>query len=330
MTERATRDRLSVVVPVYNEESGLETLYTRIVAVLEGLDADAEILFVDDGSTDGSRILLDALRQRDPRIAVIGLSRNFGKEIALTAGLDHAQGDAVVVIDADLQDPPELIPELVTAWRHGYDVVYARRTRRQGESALRRLTAFGFYRVMARLGSVAIPEDTGDFRLLSRRAVDALGRLRERHRFMKGLFAWIGYPSIGIPYEREPRASGRSSWNYRRLWHFAVEGLTSFSVAPLRIASVLGFAGALVAFVLGLIMFAKTLLYGEPVQGYPSLIVTITFLGGIQLLAIGILGEYLGRTFTEVKRRPLYLTSDYHPSAFGPARPRPPDEDAAG
>ncbi|MDD3517099.1 MAG: glycosyltransferase family 2 protein [Chromatiales bacterium] len=305
---------LSIVVPAYNEAQVLPEFHRRLAAVLDGLDLRGEIVYVNDGSSDATLDVMHALKQQDPRVALIDLSRNFGKEIAMTAGLDHARGDAVVVIDADLQDPPELIPELVRVWREGYDVAYAKRTAREGESWLKRATARAFYGVIQHVGRVRIPENTGDFRLLSRRAVDALGQLREQHRFMKGLFAWIGFPQKAVPYVRQPRHAGHTKWNYWRLWNFALDGITSFSIAPLKIATYLGFVLALAAFVYGSWIILKTLAFGDPVPGYPSLMTMILFLGGVQLLFIGVLGEYLGRMFDESKRRPLYLINAYEPA----------------
>ncbi|MGH8744436.1 MAG: glycosyltransferase family 2 protein, partial [Burkholderiales bacterium] len=295
--------------------------HARLCTVLAQVAVPAEIIYVNDGSRDGTLDILRSLKKKDERVAILDLSRNFGKEIALTAGLDHATGDIVVIIDADLQDPPELIPEFIKHWREGCDVVYARRVVREGESALKKATAYIFYRLMQRMSKVEIPEDTGDYRLLSRRAVNSLKRLREQHRFMKGLFAWIGYPQKGVPYQREPRAAGKSKWSYWRLWNFALEGITSFSTAPLKFATYLGLITAFLAFAYGAWTIYKTLAFGEPVRGYPSLMVVILFLGGVQLFTIGIIGEYLGRMFNETKRRPLYLVKDYLPA--GTATPRP-------
>jgi glycosyltransferase involved in cell wall biosynthesis len=307
-------DRLSVVIPVYNEVDVLPEFYRRMADVARGVDGRVELIFVDDGSIDGSLQILHDLSVVDPRVAVLELSRNFGKEIAMTAGLDHARGDAVVVIDADLQDPPELIPEMISHWRDGYDVVYAKRTARVGESFLKKSTAYLFYRVIGSLSRVSIPRDTGDYRLLSRRAVDAVIELREQHRFMKGLFAWIGFAQKEVPYERQIRHDGTTKWNMRSLWNFAMEGITSFTILPLKIASYIGFLTAVGAFIFGLFMILDTLLFGNPVQGYPSLMVVMLFLGGVQLMAIGVIGEYLGRMFDETKGRPLYLLKDYRPA----------------
>ena len=305
---------LSVVVPVYNELEVLPEFHARITRVLDGLTMASEIIYVNDGSQDDSLGLLNKFREQDLCVAIVDLSRNFGKEIAMTAGLHKAEGDAVVVIDADLQDPPELIPQLIDEWQKGYDVIYAKRVRREGESTFKKLTAHLFYRLMRSIGQIKIPEDTGDYRLLSRRAVDALNTLGERHRFMKGLFTWIGYRQKAVMYERDPRYAGESKWNYWHLWNFAIEGITSYSSAPLKLASYLGLLTALGAFSYGIFIVIRTLLYGDPVHGYPSMIVIILFLGGVQLMSIGVLGEYVGRIFSETKRRPLYFINNFSQS----------------
>src|SRR5579875_1954129 len=307
---------VSLVVPCFNEAACLPEFHRRASAAMAVLGTGWEILFVNDGSTDGSLAALCALRDSDPHVALLNLSRNFGKEIALTAGLDHAQGDAIVVIDADLQDPPELIPELVAAWREGYDMVFAQREGRAGESWLKRATAALFYRVMGSVGDrgVCLPRDTGDFRLLSRRAADAVLQLREQHRMMKGLFAWVGFPSTAVPYCREPRASGRTSWSYWRLWNLAIEGITGFTVLPLKLSTYMGLAVAFFAIAFGAQLVFRTLVFGNPVPGYPSLMAVILFLGGVQLTSLGVIGEYLGRIFNETKRRPLYLVECHLPS----------------
>lgn len=288
----------------------------RLSAVLAGLPYGFEIVYVNDGSKDTTLAVMQVLRRRDSSVAIVDLSRNFGKEVALTAGLDHASGDAIIIIiDADLQDPPELIPELVRGWEEGYDNVYAQRSRRAGESWLKKATAHLFYRGMQRVGRVSLPLDTGDFRLLSRRALDALLELREQHRFMKGLFVWIGFAPKAVPYERDARFAGHGKWRLWALWNFAIEGLTSFTVGPLKLASYLGLCVAFIAVCYALFIIYKTLVYGDPVAGYPSLMVTILFLGAVQLIGIGILGEYLGRIFNETKQRPLYLIQSFAPSA---------------
>lgn len=307
-------DSLTVLVPVYNEESVLAEFYRRTVAVCDELpNTSVEILFIDDGSSDQSVDMIKELIHQDPRVSLIRLSRNFGKEAALTAGIDHVDSDAVVIIDADLQDPPELIPQMLDLWRQGYDTVYGQRTERHGESFMKKATASAFYRVMARVGRFAIPRDTGDFRLLSRRAVTALRSLPESNRFMKGLFSWVGYPQISLKYSRDPRYAGDTKFNYWKLWNFALDGITSFTTLPLKLASYFGVLLALGSFVYGAYVIVKTLIWGDPVPGYPSLMTAILFIGGIQLMFLGILGEYLGRMFDETKRRPLYLVQDFIP-----------------
>ncbi len=305
---------LSVVVPAYNEFPVLEEFHQRISDVLGATGMSYEIIYIDDGSTDDTAVLLNRLRDEDPAVAVIELSRNFGKEVALTAGLDHARGDAVIIIDADLQDPPELIDEFLREWRNGYDIVYGRRTDREGESWLKITTAKWFYRVINRLSDVEIPRDSGDFRLISRRALDALLSLRETHRYMKGLYAWVGFPQKEILYLRQARAAGDSKWNYWRLWNFALEGITSFSDVPLKMSTYLGVLTSSAAFLYGLYFLVRTMVLGNPVPGYPSLILVVLFLGGVQLICLGIIGEYLARTYNESKSRPLYFVKGYHPS----------------
>lgn len=302
--------QLTIVVPAYNESAVLRAFHRRLVEVIEELPLECRVLYVDDGSSDDTWSIITALLGDDARVGALKLSRNFGKEAALTAGLDATDSDAVVVIDADLQDPPELIPALVEQWQAGYDVVYATRTRRDGESHFKRFTAAVFYRSMERLSDTAIPRDTGDFRLLSRRALDALGQLRERQRFMKGLFSWIGFRQTAVHYLREPRHGGTTKWNYWRLAQLAIEGITSFSTAPLRLATWIGLASASLSFVYGLYVLTRTLLYGDAVRGYPTLILVILFLGGVQLLALGVIGEYLGRNYAESKQRPLYFVEE--------------------
>ncbi|MDO9148512.1 MAG: glycosyltransferase family 2 protein [Hydrogenophaga sp.] len=306
---------ISVIVPVYNEEDVLELFHIRMSAVFDCLPQyRCEMIFVNDGSSDRTQEIMDRFAQTDERVCTLALSRNFGKEAAMTAGLDMAEGDAVAIFDVDLQDPPELLLQFVDRWESGYDVVYAKRAQRDGETWLKKATAAAFYRTMKRLSRVAIPPDTGDCRLMSRRVVQSLKQLREHHRFMKGLFAWVGYPSIAVEYRRDPRAAGSTKFNYWKLWNFALEGITSFTIAPLKIAMYVGMLVAMCAFALGVWIILKTLLWGEAVQGYPTLIVTILFLGGVQLFFIGILGEYIGRIFGETKARPLYLVDRYHPS----------------
>jgi len=301
---------LSVVVPVYNEAENLESLFARLEAVLQELNTSYEIVCVNDGSRDETLPGLIAHHQRNPAIKIVNFSRNFGKEIALTAGLDYASGLAVIPIDADLQDPPELIGELVAKWREGYDIVYATRRSRQGESWLKRWTASSFYRTVERISEVPIPRDTGDFRLLDRRVVDALKQLPERTRFMKGLFAWVGFTQTSVLFDREPRREGLTKWNYWKLWNFALDGITSFSLIPLKIWGYLGLGIAVISLLYASFLILRTLIFGIDVPGYASLMVAILFFGGIQLLSLGIIGEYLARVYQEVKGRPLYLVRD--------------------
>jgi len=313
----AKPDLISIVVPAYNEADGIAEFHRRLTNVRAKLRERSEVVYVNDGSRDDTFAILRSLRERDPTISIVNLSRNFGKEIALTAGLDHSRGDAVIVIDADLQDPPELIPTLIERWHEDEaDVVFARRCSRAGESWFKKATAYGFYRLINALSARTVPVDTGDFRLLSRRAVDAVTMFRERHRFMKGLFAWIGYRQVAVTYERERRLAGATKWNYWRLWNLSLEGITSFSIAPLKIATYIGLFTATVAVVYGTYIIGLTIIFGNPVAGYPSLLVIILFLGGIQLLSLGIIGEYVGRIFNETKQRPLYIVD-----AVLPGRP---------
>ena len=325
------RDLLTVVVAAYNEAEALPRLHPRIAAVLDRLrddQLDGRILYVDDGSRDATWATLQGIAAADPRVALLRLSRNFGKEAALTAGLDRIDSGAALILDADGQDPPELIPQFVAKWREGFDDVHGTRVLREGESWLKRGTAHAFYRVIGRLSKTPIPEDTGDFRLLSPRALAALRQLRERHRFMKGLFGWVGFAQVAIPYQREARVAGNSKFNLWKLWNFALEGITSFSTAPLRLATYLGVMTALVAFVYALWIVGKALAWGDPVAGWPTMMSVILFLGGVQLIALGLIGEYLGRLYMESKQRPLYLIDSWRPAtgvSSGPA-PIPPLE----
>ena len=312
---------LSVVIPVYNEAAGLMMMHQRLGSVLDQLGCRTEVVYIDDGSKDNSAALLRELAARDPRVLVLGLSRNFGKETAVSAGIDYAHGEAVVVLDADLQDPPELIGTMMAHWRAGMDCVLMRRSSREGETWLKKTTSSVFYRLLGSISDVEIPRDVGDFRLMSRRAVDALRRCNERTRYMKGLFAWVGYPTITLEYERDARHAGESKWNYWRLWNLALEGITSFSTTPLKMASYVGLMVALSAFLYSAWVFVKAMVVGDPVPGYPSLMMVVLFLGGTQLMGLGIIGEYLARVFTEVKQRPLYLVADVH--GQGPTQPAP-------
>ncbi|ROP76907.1 glycosyltransferase involved in cell wall biosynthesis [Stenotrophomonas rhizophila] len=304
--------RLTVVVAAHNEALALPMLHVRLCAVLDDLGGiDGRVLYVDDGSTDTSWEVMQGLADADPRVGVLRLSRNFGKEAALTAGLDFVDNGAVMILDADGQDPPELIPEFVALWQQGYDNVYGTRLKRDGESWFKRSTAKVFYRVIGRLSNTPIPADTGDFRLLSPRALQALGQLRERHRFMKGLFGWVGFRRKALPYHRHARLVGESKFSVWRLWNFALEGITGFSTAPLRATTYLGLAAASVAFLFALVVVLKAALYGDRVAGWPTMMAVILFLGGIQLIALGLIGEYLGRLYEESKQRPLYLVDTW-------------------
>jgi len=303
---------ISIIIPVYNEQENLDYLFQRLLEVLQKLELTYEIICINDGSRDETLKYLIDYHHNYPEIKILDLSRNFGKEIALSAGLDYTQGEAVVIIDADLQDPPELIGELLAKWREGYDVVYATRRSRTGETWLKRLTAFGFYRVLNMLSEVTIPDNTGDFRLLDRRVVEALRQLPERNRFMKGLFSWVGYKQTAVVFDRPPRHLGSSSWNYWKLWNFALEGFTSFSFMPLKIWSYLGLAIALPAFFYASYLILRTMILGIDVPGYASLMVAVLFFGGIQLVTLGVIGEYLGRIYQEVKGRPLYFVRDIY------------------
>jgi dolichol-phosphate mannosyltransferase len=302
--------RYSFVIPVYNERETLPELYRRLTEVIDTLDGDAELLFVDDYSHDGSYDLLAELGARDTRVRVIRFARNFGHQVAITAGLDHAAGDAVIVMDADLQDPPEVVPDLVARWQEGYEVVYAVRERRSGESWLKRATAAWFYRVLRRIASVQMPLDAGDFRLVDRRAVDAFRSMRERARYVRGMFSWVGFRQIGVPYERPQRFAGEPKYSFRKSLTLAVDGLVSFSNAPLRLALVVGFVFSTLAFVVGAAAIVAKLAGAFVVPGWTSILVVVSLLGGIQLTVMGMLGLYLGRIYEEVKSRPIYIVRE--------------------
>ena len=312
---------LSIIVPVYNEEEVLPIFHNRLVAALASIEGGWEVIYVNDGSKDGTLRILKELQLADASVGFATLSRNFGKEAAMSAGLKLSRGSAVILIDADLQDPPELIPAMVKIWHEGADVVNLRRRNRQGETWFKKASARWFYRMINWLSEVPIPADVGDFRLLSRRSVEALNLLPESNRFMKGLFAWIGYRQVTLEYDRHARAAGQTKWPYLKLLNFAIEGITGFSVVPLRLASYAGFLTALGAFIYALVFLSKTLMVGDTVRGFPTLIVTILLLGGLQLMAMGIIGEYLGRLFMESKRRPLYLLDEYQPAVLNAIAP---------
>ncbi len=305
-------EMISVVAPAYNESENVELFYTTMKEVLEKVTSKWEIICVNDGSKDDTLQKLLQIHDKDRRLKVINLSRNFGKEVALTAGLDHAKGDAIVPIDIDLQDPPELIYDMVKLWKEGNDVVYATRIKRDGESFIKKATASMFYRLIEKISHVEIPRDTGDYRLIDKKVLQELKQLRETHRFMKGLFSWVGYKQVSLPYNRLARHAGDTTFNYWKLWNFAIEGITSFSIAPLQIAMYLGLFASFFAFVYTIIIIGKTLLFGTDVPGYPSIMVTILFFGGVQLMSIGILGEYIGRIYNEVKQRPLYIVEEFY------------------
>jgi glycosyltransferase involved in cell wall biosynthesis len=302
--------KLSVVVPLYNEELNIDYLFERLESVLSRLNMTYEIVCVNDGSKDKTLDRLIECHRQNSRIKVVNLSRNYGKEIALSAGLDYAKGEAVVPIDADLQDPPELIEELVAKWQEGYDVVYATRRSRHGESFFKRFTANAFYRVIDSITDVPIPRDTGDFRLLDRRVVEALKQIPERKRFMKGLFAWVGFKQTSVLFDRPSRHKGETKWNYWRLWNFALDGITSFSFLPLKVWSYMGLLVSIPTFFYASILVFRTVLFGVDLPGYTSIMVAVLFLGGVQLVSLGVLGEYLGRVYEEVKGRPLYLVRE--------------------
>ncbi|RVU34112.1 glycosyltransferase [Hwanghaeella grinnelliae] len=301
---------ISIVVPMYNEAEVLPKMYSELTATINALDYGFEIVLVNDGSRDDTVQEALKLVEKDERVLLVDLSRNFGKEIALTAGLDKASGDAVIPMDADLQDPPTLIPDLVKKWEEGYQVVNAKRISRDADSFMKRTSAAIFYRLFRKLsGKTEIPENVGDFRLLDRQALDSLLSMREHHRFMKGLFAYVGYRQATVEYERPIRAAGETKFNYWKLWNFSLEGITSFSIAPLKVSTYLGVASAAFAFLYGIYIFVRTVLIGEDVPGFPTIVVLVTFLGGVQLFFLGVFGEYMGRMFNEVKNRPLYFVA---------------------
>jgi glycosyltransferase involved in cell wall biosynthesis len=306
--------KISVVVPFYNEGAGVAHFYKEISTILNRLSQyHFELICVDDGSSDNTLAQLIDFTKQDARVQVIEFSRNFGKEAALTAGIDFAGGDAVIPIDADLQDPPDLIGEMIELWNHGAEVVLAKRVDRSSDTALKRMTASAFYRIHKLLSSEAIiPENVGDFRLMDRVVVDALKRLPERQRFMKGLFAWIGFKTVTLEYSRSPRVDGETKFSGWRLWNFALEGITSFSLLPLKVWTYFGIVGAFCAFFYALFIIIRTLIFGVDLPGYASLLVVSLFFGSLQLISLGILGEYIGRIYFESKQRPLYIVRKSH------------------
>lgn len=298
---------LSIIVPFYNEQEVLEEFHSRLTKVLDSLPITSEIVYVDDGSKDTSLDVVRSFTSINSSISVIGLSRNFGKESAMSAGLEHCRGQAVILLDADLQDPPELIPQMIAKWREGYDVVNMQRSQRDGETWFKKFSAASFYKVMNAAAKIDVPENVGDFRLLSREVVDHINQLPERNRYMKGIFSWPGFRQATIQFNRDARFCGETKWNYLKLIGLAMDGITSFSIRPLRIATAVGGLVALSAFIYGMVIVFKTMMFGEPITGYPSMMVVQLALGGIQLLSIGLMGEYIGRIFIETKNRPLYL-----------------------
>lgn len=304
---------LSIIAPAFNEAASIDAFYDRITQAIDKLGMNAEFIFINDGSTDQTLEKLLAYQSKDARVVVIDLSRNFGKEIALTAGLDIARGRAAIPIDTDLQDPPELIPDLVAAWQEGFTIVNARRRSRHGETLLKKATASMFYKLMQHINHrTQIPANVGDFRLIDRKALDAINTMREQHRFMKGIFSIVGFKQTFVDYNRDPRFAGGTSFNYWKLWNLSLEGITSFTTLPLRMFAYVGLCVALISFAYGIFILLKAALIGDPVAGFPTLFVTITFLGGIQLIGLGVIGEYLGRVFNEAKQRPLYFVDNIY------------------
>lgn len=301
---------LSIVVPMYNEEEGIDTFFNVMDKVLAGIDMDYEIICVDDGSRDKTFALLKEKSLANPNIKVIGFSRNFGKEAAMTAAIDYCSGDAVIPIDADLQDPPEIIGELIQQWRNGFDVVYAKRISRDGDTVLKRNTAGGFYKLFNRISDVKIPENVGDYRLMDKKVIAAIRKLPEKDRFMKGLFCWPGFKSTTVEFVRQNRMEGTTKFNYWKLWNFALSGFTSFSTIPIRLGVYLGLIVSALAVTYGIYIIVKTLWHGTDVPGYASMMVIMLFMGGIQLFFMGLMGEYIGRIYKEVKNRPIYYVAE--------------------
>ena len=312
-----------MIVPGLNEERGIPALIERLRPVLESLGLDWEVIFVDDGSTDGTLPLLRELNHRDPRFKAISLSRNFGKELAAAAGLAYAKGDAAVLMDADLQHPPELIKEFVARWQDGFDIVYGQRRDRDTDAILHRWSARAFYAVFEKLSGTSLPEGAGDFRLLDRKAIDAMNRMRERVRFNKGLYAWMGFRSVGVPFTVPPREIGGSRWQPRQLLRFALDAIASFTTIPLRVWSYLGLIISAFAFFYALMFLIEVLVYGVMTPGFPTLIISVLFFSGVQLISLGVIGEYLGRVYEEVKGRPLFLVAEEVGVDHAPANPAP-------
>ena len=305
--------KISILIPCHNEEKSLPLLYPELVKLMEGNPTyDWELMFVNDGSVDGTVQELQRLRATDQRVNYIDLSRNFGKEAAMLAGFDHVTGDCMVIIDADLQHPPTLIPEMIRWWEQGYDDVYAKRKTRGKESWLRKRLSLQFYKILQSSSRFDVLQNVGDFRLLDRSCINALRKMRESERYTKGMYSWIGFRKKDVEFEQGDRVAGESSWNYRQLFSFAIDGITSFTSAPLRVSTIVGFIVSLCAFIYMIYVFIKALFWGDPVQGYPTLVILILFLGGIQLLSLGIIGEYIGRIYNETKHRPDYIVREFN------------------
>ena len=304
---------ISILIPAYNEEAVLDKLFVRLSNLANQVkNYQFEFLFVNDGSKDKTLDIIKDYAERDSRVSYINCSRNFGKEIGMIAGFDYVKGDATVVIDADLQDPPELIPEMIKLWEEGYDDVYAKRRSREGETWFKKFTSKMYYRALQSVTRIPIQEDTGDFRLLDRRVVEALKQFRESQRNTKAMYSWVGFHKKEILYDRDPRAAGETKWNYKKLVDLAIDGITSFTTAPLRISTYVGILVSIFAFIYLLYLVVRTLFFGSDLAGYPSMMAVILFLGGVQLVSLGIIGEYVGRIFNETKQRPLYLIEEYH------------------
>ena len=310
MTTPPERPTLSVVAPVFNEEAILHELYKRLAATLDGAGLDWELVLVNDGSRDRSLEIMRELHAADPRVKVVSFARNFGHQVAITAGADYARGEAVVIIDADLQDPPEVILDLLAKWREGYEVIYAVRSEREGETWFKEFTAKAFYRIIYRITDINIPMDTGDFRLMDRKVVDALGTMREKHRFMRGMSVWVGFKQTGVHYKRAARFAGETKYPLKKMLKFALDGITSFSYFPLQLATYVGFVAAALSIIAILVVIVLRLTGDHPLLGQATTLVVVLFLGGVQLISLGIIGEYLGRIYDEVKGRPLYIVGE--------------------
>jgi dolichol-phosphate mannosyltransferase len=311
--------KISVIIPVFNEMDVIDACYERLTAVMSGIDGFAyELVFIDDGSEDATYTRLLEIHQQDPHLRIIKFSRNFGHQIAVTAGIDEVDGEAIVIIDADLQDPPEVIPEMINKWQEGYDVVYGVRKRRVGESRMKIWTAAAFYRLLRSFTNIEIPVDVGDFRLISARAASHFRKLREKDRFVRGLVSWVGFKQVGLPYERDSRLAGETKYPFSKMFKFAIDGITSFSNLPLKLASWLGYLASFLAFIYLVSVFIQRAM-GHTIEGWATIMVAMLFLGGVQLICIGIIGEYIGRIFNETKSRPMYVIESIHGSSSGQA-----------